>query len=58
MEVSMSNTTTKRALVVKIASETGLTQLEVKEVIQRTLYGVTESLVQGKTVEFRNFVIF
>ncbi len=54
----MSNTTTKRELVVSIANETGLTQLEVKEVIQRTLDSIIGSLAQGKTVELRNFGIF
>ena len=54
----MSDTTTKRELVVRIANETGLTQLEVKEVIQRTLDCVTEALAQGRAVELRNFGIF
>jgi len=54
----MSNTTTKRELVVSIANETGLTQLEVKEVIQRTLESIINALAQGKTVELRNFGIF
>ena len=55
----MSNsTTTKRELVVNIASKTGLTQLEVKEVIQQTLDSIINSLAQGKTVELRNFGIF
>ena len=51
-------TTTKRELVIRIANETGLTQLEVKEVIQRTLDCITDSLAQGNTVELRNFGIF
>ena len=54
----MSTTTTKRELVVKIANETGLTQLEVKEVIQRSLDSIIDALAEGKTVELRNFGIF
>jgi len=51
-------TTTKRELVVQIANETGLTQLEVKEVIQRTLDRIVDALAQGNTIELRNFGIF
>ena len=51
-------TTTKRELVVSIANQTGLTQLEVKEVIQRTLDSIVDALAQGKTIELRNFGIF
>jgi nucleoid DNA-binding protein len=54
----MSRCTTKRELVVKIAKETGLTQLEVKEVVQRLLDSITDSLAAGNTIELRNFGIF
>ncbi len=54
----MSRCTTKRELVVKIAKETGLTQLEVKEVVQRLLDSVIDSLAAGNTIELRNFGIF
>lgn len=55
----MSNrTTTKRELVMTIANETGLTQIEVKEVIQRSLDCIINTVAQGKTVELRNFGIF
>ncbi len=54
----MSRCTTKRELVVKIAKETGLTQLEVKEVVQRLLDSVIDSLATGSTIELRNFGIF
>ncbi len=49
---------TKRDLVVKIASETGLTQLAVKEVIQKFLDSVIDDLARGDNVEFRNFGVF
>jgi nucleoid DNA-binding protein len=49
---------TKRDLVVRIASETGLVQQDVFKVIQRTLDCIVESLEHGETVEFRNFGVF
>lgn len=49
---------TKRDLVVQIANETGLTQLAVKEVIQKFLDSIVEDLADGKNVEFRNFGVF
>ncbi len=54
----MSNCTTKRDIVVKITGETGLRQMEVKEVVQRMLDTIVDSLASGKTVELRNFGIF
>jgi nucleoid DNA-binding protein len=49
---------TKREMVLKIAQETGLKQLDVKRVVQRTLTLVVEALASGKTVELRNFGVF
>lgn len=49
---------TKRELVVRIAEETGLTQQQVYDVVQKTLDYITESLVAGQTVEFRDFGVF
>ena len=49
---------TKRDLVVRIASETGLVQQDVFKVIQMTLDCIVESLENGETVEFRNFGVF
>ena len=49
---------TKRELVVRIAEETGLTQHQVFAVIQKTLDYITEGLVDGETVEFRDFGVF
>ena len=49
---------TKRELVVRISNETALTQQEVFGVVQKTLDYVTESLVKGETVEFRDFGVF
>lgn len=49
---------TKRDLVVRIASETGMVQQDVYAVIQKTLDYIVESLEQGENVEFRNFGVF
>ncbi|MBI3021297.1 MAG: HU family DNA-binding protein [Candidatus Omnitrophica bacterium] len=49
---------TKKDLVMAVARETGITQVDVKRVIQRTLERVIESLKEGKTIELRNFGVF
>ena len=49
---------TKRDLAVKIANQTALTQLAVKDVIQKFLNSIIEDLANGKNVEFRNFGVF
>jgi nucleoid DNA-binding protein len=49
---------TKRDLVVKISSKTGIIQKDVYTVIQKTLDYIVESLVAGRHVELRNFGVF
>jgi len=49
---------TKRDLVIRIADETGQTQEQVLEVIQKTLDYISEALAEGKTIELRNFGVF
>jgi len=49
---------TKKDIVLKIAEETGLKQIDVKSVVQRTLDHITASLSKGETVELRNFGVF
>ncbi len=49
---------TKRDLVVRIARETGLTQQDILNVLQRSLDYITDSLVEGENVEFRDFGVF
>ena len=49
---------TKKDLVLAVARDTGVTQVDVKKVIQRTLHLLIESLKEGKTVELRNFGVF
>lgn len=49
---------TKRDLVLRISEETSLAQLQVLEVVQKTLDYITEALAKGETVELRNFGVF
>ena len=49
---------TKRDLVMKIAEEAGLKQIDVKVVVQKTLDHITNAVAAGKTVELRNFGVF
>lgn len=49
---------TKRELVMRISKETSLTQENVYDVIQKTLDYITEALIQGDHIEFRDFGVF
>ena len=49
---------TKRDLVVRISTETGLVQQQVLDVVQKTLNYISESVSKGETVELRNFGVF
>ena len=49
---------TKKDLVMAVARETGIIQVDVKRVVQRILDRVIESLKEGKTIELRNFGVF
>ncbi len=51
-------TVTKRELVIKISNETGLTQQQVFDVIQKTLDSITDALAHGDAVVMRNFGAF
>jgi nucleoid DNA-binding protein len=49
---------TKRDLVVRISKETGIIQEDVFAVLQKTLDYITEALVRGENIEFRDFGVF
>lgn len=49
---------TKRDLAVRISEQTGLTQREVMDVVQKTLDIITNELAAGRGIEFRNFGVF
>jgi len=51
-------TLTKRDLVMRISSETGLAQQQVQDVVQKTLASISEALTKGDKVELRNFGVF
>lgn len=49
---------TKRDLVVRISKETGIIQEDVFTVLQKSLDYITEALVRGEHIEFRDFGVF
>ena len=49
---------TKKDLVLAVAKDTEITQVEVKRVVQRLLDLLIANLKEGKTVELRNFGVF
>lgn len=49
---------TKKDIVVKIADETGMKQVDVKKVVQKVIDHMIETLSRGETVELRNFGVF
>jgi nucleoid DNA-binding protein len=51
-------TLTKRDLVIRISTETGIPQQQVLDVVQRTLDYISEALAKGENVELRNFGVF
>ena len=49
---------TKKDLVLIVAKETHITQVDVKRVVQLTLHHIIRELKEGKTIELRNFGVF
>ena len=49
---------TKKEIVKKISEEIGLTQLKTKEIVQRTLDAIIQTLVTENRIELRNFGVF
>ncbi|MDD5173397.1 MAG: HU family DNA-binding protein [Candidatus Omnitrophota bacterium] len=49
---------TKKDIVIKIAEDTDLKQIDVKKIVQKTLDHIVEALTRAETVELRNFGIF
>ena len=48
----------KRDIVLKISQDTGVKQVVVKDVVQRTFDAIMDSLKEGKRIELRNFGVF
>ena len=49
---------TKREIVRTICDKTGLTQLRAKELVQLTIEGIVETLLEEGRVEIRGFGVF
>ena len=49
---------TKKDIVLKITDETGIKQVDVKRVVQKTFDTIVESLMRNEKVELRNFGVF
>ena len=49
---------TKKDMILKISEDTGLKQVDVKEVVQKTFDMIVDSLSGGDKVELRNFGVF
>ena len=49
---------TKKEMAKAFAEEMGLTQIQVKAIIQRVFDGITEMLVSEGRIELRNFGVF
>ena len=49
---------TKKEIVKAISDELGLTQLQTKEIVQKTFDAIIETLVEDRRIELRNFGVF
>lgn len=49
---------TRRDLIMRVSSETGIAQEDVALILEKTLDTIIDSLATGENVEFRNFGVF
>ena len=49
---------TKKDIVLRVADETNLKQIDVKKVVQKTFDCIVEALKKGEKIELRNFGVF
>ena len=49
---------TKKEIVRTISDEIGLTQLQTKDIVQKTFNAIIEALVEDGRIELRNFGVF
>jgi len=49
---------TKKDIVLRITDLTGIKQVDVKTIVQRTFDVIIESLIRNEKVELRNFGVF
>jgi len=50
--------TTKKEIVKRIAEHTALTQVQTKEVVQRSFDAIIDAIVEEGRIELRNFGVF
>jgi len=49
---------TKKDIVLKVSDQTGIKQIDVKKIVQKTFDCIVEALVRGEKIELRNFGVF
>ncbi len=49
---------TKKDIILKVADETNLKQIDVKRVVQKTFDCIIDALARGEKIELRNFGVF
>ncbi len=49
---------TKKDIVLRITDSTGIKQVDVKRIVQKTFDSIIESLTRNEKVELRNFGVF
>jgi nucleoid DNA-binding protein len=49
---------TKKDIVLKITDSTGIKQVDVKNIVQKTFDVIIDALVRNEKVELRNFGVF
>ena len=49
---------TKKEIVRTISEQIGLTQLQTKEIVQKTFNAIVDTLVRERRIELRNFGVF
>ena len=49
---------TKKEIVKRISEDLGLTQLKVKEIVQRVFDSIIDTLIEEERIELRNFGVF
>ena len=49
---------TKKDIVMRIANETDIKQIDIKKVVQMTFDIIVDALAKGQKIELRNFGVF
>ena len=54
----MAKSITKKDIVMKIAIDTNIKQIDVKKIVQMTFDIIIDALARGEKIELRNFGVF